>query len=109
VLDKEGYALYFSRAPIPYPRDAFALGIDTLPLRLPAYRHIGLYAYRAAFLATYAQLPPAPPEEYEALEQLRALWHGHKISTLITPIAPHAGVDTADDLARVRTLLEGAR
>ena len=109
VLDKNGYALYFSRAPIPYARDAFAGGIATLPRGLPAYRHIGLYAYRAAFLASYARLAPAPPEQFEALEQLRALWHGHRISALITPAAPPAGVDTAADLARVRTFLDSSR
>jgi 3-deoxy-manno-octulosonate cytidylyltransferase (CMP-KDO synthetase) len=105
VLDKNGYALYFSRAPIPYARDAFAQGIKMIPPGLPVYRHIGIYAYRAAFLASYAQLAPAPLEEFEALEQLRALWHGHKISVAVTPAAPHAGVDTAHDLARVQTLL----
>jgi 3-deoxy-manno-octulosonate cytidylyltransferase (CMP-KDO synthetase) len=109
VLDKSGYALYFSRAPIPYARDAFARGINTLPRGLPAYRHIGLYAYRCEFLASYARLVPAPLEQFEALEQLRALWHGHKITAVITPAAPHAGVDTAEDLARVRTFLDSAR
>ena len=109
VLDKQGYALYFSRATIPYARDAFAHGIDTLPRDLPAYRHIGLYAYRAGFLASYARLAPAPLEQLEALEQLRALWHGHKISVVITPAAPHAGVDTPEDLARVRAFLRHDR
>ncbi|MEO7728703.1 MAG: 3-deoxy-manno-octulosonate cytidylyltransferase [Burkholderiales bacterium] len=102
VLDKNGYALYFSRAPIPYARDAFAHGIATVPHGLPAYRHLGIYAYRAAFLARYARLAPAPLEEFEALEQLRALWHGHRISVAVLPAAPHAGVDTAADLARVQ-------
>ena len=109
VLDKNGYALYFSRALIPYARDAFAGGIDTLPRDLPAYRHIGLYAYRSAYLANYARLLSAPLEHFEALEQLRALWHGHRITVAVTPAAPHAGVDTADDLIRVRTLLDSAR
>jgi 3-deoxy-manno-octulosonate cytidylyltransferase (CMP-KDO synthetase) len=109
VLDRNGYALYFSRAPIPYARDAFARGITALPRDLPAYRHIGLYAYRTAFLTSYARLAPAPLEQCEALEQLRALWHGHKITAVITPAAPHAGVDTADDLARVRTFLDSPR
>ncbi len=109
ALDKNGYALYFSRATIPYARDAFARGIKALPRDLPAYRHIGLYAYRTAFLKSYARLAPAPLEQFEALEQLRALWHGHKITVVITPAAPHAGVDTAEDLARVRTLLDSAR
>jgi 3-deoxy-manno-octulosonate cytidylyltransferase (CMP-KDO synthetase) len=105
VLDKHGYALYFSRATIPFARDAFAGGIPVLPAGLPAYRHIGLYAYRAAFLANYAQLAPAPLEQFEALEQLRALWHGYRISVAITAAAPHAGIDTHDDLEHVRNLL----
>lgn len=107
VLDKNGYALYFSRAPVPYARDAFAAGITTVPHGLPAYRHLGIYAYRAAFLASYARLAPAPLEEFEALEQLRALWHGYRISVAVLPAAPHTGVDTAADLARVRTHLGG--
>ena len=116
VLDKNGFALYFSRAPIPYARDeftrsfdplrgAFAHGITRIPDGLPVYRHIGIYAYRAAFLAGYARLAPAPIEQFEALEQLRALWHGHRISVTIAAGAPHAGVDTAEDLARVNALL----
>jgi 3-deoxy-manno-octulosonate cytidylyltransferase (CMP-KDO synthetase) len=108
VLDGKGYALYFSRAPIPYARDAFAQGIAALPAGLPVYRHLGIYAYRAGFLARYTQLTPAPLEEFEALEQLRALWHGHKISVAVTPAAPHAGVDTAEDLARVRAFVQDA-
>jgi 3-deoxy-manno-octulosonate cytidylyltransferase (CMP-KDO synthetase) len=105
VLDKDGYALYFSRAPIPFARDAFANGIRVLPADLPAYRHLGIYAYRAGFLARYAQLAPAAIEQAEALEQLRALWHGYRISVATTPQAPHAGVDTAADLEHVRALL----
>ena len=107
VLDCSGHALYFSRAPIPFARDAFVDGITRLPAGLPAYRHIGIYAYRAAFLASYAQLAPAPLERFEALEQLRALWHGHRISVLVTDSAPHPGVDTAEDLDRVKALLAG--
>ena len=105
ALDKNGYALYFSRAPIPYARDAFAQGIKTMPPELPGYRHIGIYAYRASFLAAYARLAPTPLERCEALEQLRALWHGYRISVVITGAAPHAGVDTAEDLERVKALL----
>jgi 3-deoxy-manno-octulosonate cytidylyltransferase (CMP-KDO synthetase) len=107
VLDRNGHALYFSRAAIPYARDAFAGGIEQLPAGLPAYRHIGLYAYRAAFLAGYTRLEPAPLEQFEALEQLRALWHGFRISVFITDTTPHAGVDTADDLVRVKNLMAG--
>ena len=107
VLDKDGYALYFSRAPIPFARDAFAGGITAMPAQFPAYRHIGIYAYRAAFLATYTRLAPAPLEQFEALEQLRALWHGHRITVAVTPATPYAGVDTAADLEQVRALLAG--
>lgn len=103
VIDHDGHAMYFSRAPIPYPRDAFAAG-TTLPPGLPVYRHIGLYAYRAGFLKLFASLPPSPLEQFESLEQLRALWHGYKISVGISAEAVAPGVDTADDLALVRAL-----
>ncbi len=103
VLDKNGYALYFSRAPIPYARDAFVSG-ENLPDNLPAHRHIGLYAYRAEFLHQYAHLQPARIERLECLEQLRALWHGVKISVAVTANAPAPGVDTQQDLEAVRAL-----
>ncbi len=105
VIDRDGYALYFSRAPIPYARDAFAHGLRSLPRGLPAYRHLGIYAYRCGFLRRYARLAPAAIERFEALEQLRALAHGFRICVAITAKAPHPGVDTARDLARVRRLL----
>jgi 3-deoxy-manno-octulosonate cytidylyltransferase (CMP-KDO synthetase) len=103
-----GDALYFSRAPIPYARDHFAqeAGGETLPPGLPAYRHIGLYAYRAGFLRAYAQLAPSPLEAFEALEQLRALWHGFRISVAIADHLPMPGVDTPEDAERMRTLFE---
>ena len=104
VCDREGYALYFSRAPIPWARDAFAGGARALPAELPAYRHIGIYAYRAGFLRAYTRLAPAPLERFESLEQLRALWHGHRIAMVVTDEAPPSGVDTQEDLARVRAL-----
>jgi 3-deoxy-manno-octulosonate cytidylyltransferase (CMP-KDO synthetase) len=107
VQDEAGYALYFSRAPIPWPRDAFA-SQQTMPHELGALRHIGLYAYRAGFLRTYASLASSPLERYEMLEQLRVLWHGHRISLGVTPTAPAAGVDTPEDLARVRALFAAA-
>jgi 3-deoxy-manno-octulosonate cytidylyltransferase (CMP-KDO synthetase) len=107
VADEAGYALYFSRAPIPWPRDAFATQ-QPMPHELGALRHIGLYAYRAGFLRTYAGLASSPLERCEMLEQLRVLWHGHRISLGITPTAPAAGVDTAEDLARVRALFAAA-
>jgi 3-deoxy-manno-octulosonate cytidylyltransferase (CMP-KDO synthetase) len=106
VLDRMGYAMYFSRAPIPYGRDAFQNMPTRLPPEMPVYRHIGIYAYRAAFLKTYQQLAPAAVEQFEALEQLRALWHGHKIAVAVTALAPAAGVDTAEDLAKVRALFK---
>ena len=105
VLDNEGYALYFSRAPIPWARDAFARGIRSLPAGLPALRHLGIYAYRCGFLRAYSRLKPAAAERAEALEQLRALAHGYRISVAITAAAPHPGVDTPEDLRRLRRLL----
>ena len=107
VADEAGYALYFSRAPIPWPRDAFTAQ-QAMPHELGALRHIGLYAYRAGFLRTYASLASSPLERYEMLEQLRVLWHGHRISLGITPVAPAPGVDTPEDLERVRALFAAA-
>jgi 3-deoxy-manno-octulosonate cytidylyltransferase (CMP-KDO synthetase) len=104
VLDHAGYALYFSRATIPWARDAFAADRRTLPSGLPLYRHYGLYAYRVAFLRRYPSLSPAPPERFEALEQLRALWHGYRIIVSVTRGVPAPGVDTQEDLDRVRIL-----
>jgi len=96
VLDAESRALYFSRAPIPHPRDAG---------RGAALRHIGIYAYRAAFLRRFPGLARAPLEEIEALEQLRALWHGERIAVHVTALEPGPGVDTPEDLARVRAVI----
>jgi len=104
VCDGQGRALYFSRAPIPWPRDAFASERSALPADLPARRHVGLYAYRAGFLRRFAALPASPLEGIEALEQLRALWHGHVIRVIDCEREPAPGVDTADDLARVRAM-----
>jgi 3-deoxy-manno-octulosonate cytidylyltransferase (CMP-KDO synthetase) len=105
VLDADGFAQYFSRAPIPYARDDFARTRDSLPEGFPAYRHIGIYGYRVRFLREYASLTPTLPERFEALEQLRALGHGHRIAVAIWPRAMEAGVDTEADLQRVRTRL----
>jgi 3-deoxy-manno-octulosonate cytidylyltransferase (CMP-KDO synthetase) len=102
VLDKAGRALYFSRATIPWHRDAFAQSRDVLPAGYAPLRHIGLYAYSNAFLQAYPTLEPAPLEQVEALEQLRVLWHGYPIAVHVTDSAPPAGVDTPEDLARVR-------
>ena len=108
VLDVAGYALYFSRATIPWARDAFATARDALPAGLPLYRHYGLYAYRVSFLRAYPRLAPAPIERFEALEQLRALWHGYRIAVEVTHGTPAPGIDTPDDLARVRALFAAA-
>ena len=101
VLQSDGLALYFSRAPIPWWRDGFAAGITALPQPAPL-RHIGIYGYRAGFLRAFPRMPQAPVESCEALEQLRALWHGHRIAVHVTPDDPGAGVDTPEDLERVR-------
>ncbi len=103
VIDQAQLALYFSRAPIPWWRDGFANGIQTLPQPAPL-RHIGIYAYRVGFLQSFPTLQAAPIETGEALEQLRALWHGHKIAVHITPDVPGPGVYTPEDLERVRAL-----
>ncbi len=125
VLDAQGLALYFSRSPIPFARDAAAHSRDLaagptggdgadgaspppwwmaqgLCHAAAPLRHIGIYAYRAGFLRQFPALPPAPVEGVEALEQLRAMWHGHRIAVTVTAHAPGPGVDTPADLARVR-------
>lgn len=106
VLDKRGRALYFSRATIPWHRDAFATTRDALaPAQFAGHaplRHIGLYAYSNAFLQAYPKLEVSPLESIEALEQLRVLWHGYPIAVHVTQDAPPGGVDTPEDLARVR-------
>jgi 3-deoxy-manno-octulosonate cytidylyltransferase (CMP-KDO synthetase) len=105
VLDASYNALYFSRAPIPFPRDTFA-NQENLPTGLPVYRHIGIYAYRAKFLKAYTHLKPALIEQFESLEQLRVLYHGYKIAVAVTQNAPAAGVDTQADLEMVRNLMQ---
>jgi 3-deoxy-manno-octulosonate cytidylyltransferase (CMP-KDO synthetase) len=150
VVDKDGNAMYFSRAPIPYPRDAFmglsspterddcssslrgqregdtegighpsasplrgevgrgelATNVIPLPANMLVLRHIGIYAYRAGFLRAYSKLAPTAIEQIEALEQLRALWHGYKIGVTITRDAPPSGVDTEADLTLARKIFE---
>ncbi len=103
VLDACGMALYFSRAPVPWWRDGFAAGVAQLPMPAPL-RHIGIYGYRVSFLQQFPALAQAPMEVCEALEQLRALWHGHRIAVHVTDEAPGPGVDTPADLERVRLL-----
>ena len=108
VLDRRNTALYFSRATVPWARDAFAAGINSaIPAGLPIHRHMGIYAYRAGFLKAFPRLSPAPIEQFEALEQLRALWHGYRIAVLVSAATAAPGVDTAADLALVRTLMAG--
>jgi 3-deoxy-manno-octulosonate cytidylyltransferase (CMP-KDO synthetase) len=99
VLNRTGEALYFSRASIPFVRDVQSA------LQMTHLRHLGIYAYRAEFLQAYTKLEPAPPEQAEALEQLRALWNGYRIAVHIASEAPPAGVDTPEDLDRVRRLV----
>lgn len=101
VLDARQRALYFSRAPIPWRRDGAP---QALPQQPPALRHVGLYAYRAGFLRGFPRLPPAGVEQVEALEQLRVLWHGERIAVHVSQAAPGIGVDTPQDLERVRAL-----
>jgi len=95
VLDAQGYALYFSRSRIPYPREPGA----------PCYRHAGIYGYRVGFLKKYARLKPSPLEKSEALEQLRVLWHGHRIAVAVSETQIPPGVDTPQDLEAVRKII----
>ena len=108
VCDATGNALYFSRAPVPWPRDAFAAGRDALPAGIPFLRHIGIYAYRAGFLRRFARLPRTRLERIESLEQLRAIEHGFAIAVREAPEPFPPGVDTAEDLARVERILAQA-
>lgn len=102
VLDKQSRALYFSRATIPWNRDAFAVSQTVLPPDYRVFRHIGIYAYTNAFLQKYSTLDVAPLEKSEVLEQLRVLWNGYPIAVHVTPDMPQAGVDTPEDLLRVQ-------
>ena len=109
VRDHQDFALYFSRAPMPWARDDFAVSRDQLPAAAMSLylRHLGIYAYRVGFLHDYVSWPPALIEQVEALEQLRALYHGVRIHVGITPLSLPPGVDTAEDLERVRAVLAG--
>jgi len=104
VLDAKGRALYFSRAPIPWWRDGRSSGRGQLQPDHPPLRHIGLYAYQAGFLRRYPSLPISPLETTESLEQLRVLWHGERIAVHVSEVRPGPGVDTPEDLERVRAL-----
>ena len=109
VTDAQNLALYFSRAPIGWWRDGSVAGLPELPPSPQALRHIGIYGYRVGFLKKFPLLPQAPIEMCEALEQLRALWHGHRIAVHVTAHAPGPGVDTPEDLARVNALFLSAK
>ncbi len=102
VLDRDGHALYFSRAPIPWHRESFNKTDAELPLVFPWLRHIGVYAYSVGFLHRYVSWPPSELEAVESLEQLRILWMGERILVMPVESAPEAGVDTEEDLHRVR-------
>lgn len=104
VSDTRGMALYFSRAPIPWPRDAFAKDPTAMPSGYSWQRHIGIYAYRVKMLNEFVRWEPAPIEETECLEQLRAMWNGAKIHVDVADELPPAGVDTPEDLERLRAL-----
>ncbi|KAE9535459.1 3-deoxy-manno-octulosonate cytidylyltransferase [Ursidibacter arcticus] len=105
LTDKQGMALYFSRAPIPFARDYFADCDDYFVQQQNYLRHIGIYAYRAGFIKQYVAWKPTQLEQLESLEQLRALWYGEKIHLDLAKEAPQVGVDTAEDLERVRQIL----
>jgi 3-deoxy-manno-octulosonate cytidylyltransferase (CMP-KDO synthetase) len=105
VLNRDGYALYFSRAPIPWDRDGFAGQNKHVSEKMSYYRHIGMYAYTVAFLKRYCQWESSVLETVESLEQLRILWHGEAIRVKVVDKTPAAGVDTAEDLARVEALM----
>ncbi|MHA6493740.1 3-deoxy-manno-octulosonate cytidylyltransferase [Pseudomonas borbori] len=107
ATDLQGLAMTFSRAPLPWARDAFTASREQLPANVPYRRHIGIYAYRAQFLHDFVAWGPCWLEDTECLEQLRALWHGVRIHVADALQAPPAGVDTQEDLYRVRRLLEG--
>ncbi|MDC5852851.1 3-deoxy-manno-octulosonate cytidylyltransferase [Vibrio europaeus] len=103
LTDKDGYAMYFSRATIPWDRDSFA--DDTKIIKQPLMRHIGIYAYRAGFINTYINWEPTALEKIECLEQLRVLWYGEKIHVEVAKEAPAVGVDTPEDLEVVRSII----
>ena len=108
VADSHRRALYFSRAPIAWHRDGFASSRDVLPVGYAPWRHVGIYAYRVSFLRRFGKLTPAPIEQWESLEQLRALWHGEKICVVRCAKKPACGVDTEADLEAVRRWFDAA-
>ena len=108
VTDHRGMAVYFSRAPIPWPREEFSAGQDVMPSSYKWQRHIGIYAYRVKMLNEFVRWAPAPIEEAECLEQLRAMWNGARIHVDVADELPPAGVDTPEDLERLRELFKSA-
>ncbi len=106
MTDRDGFALYFSRASIPWDRDLLQNGEKALPIGIVPLRHIGIYAYRVGYLQRYAQMRPCPLEQAEQLEQLRALWYGERIHVAEARQRPGPGVDTEDDLRIVEQLLK---
>jgi len=106
VTDRDGFALYFSRAPIPWDRELLQEGAKALPIGIVPLRHVGIYAYRVGYLRGYAQMRPCPLEQAEQLEQLRALWYGERIHVAEAGQRPGPGVDTEDDLRIVEQLLK---
>lgn len=108
IFDDDGSARYFSRAVIPWCRDEFAEGIQTIPHGVDYFLHIGIYAYRAGFIKRYVNWPVSPWEQIEKLEQLRVLWHGESIHVSVVKESVGPGVDTKEDLERVRRLLRFA-
>jgi len=109
VTDRAGFALYFSRAPIPWDRDLMLEGVKALPIGIVPLRHIGIYAYRVDYLLRYAQMRTCPLEQAEQLEQLRALWYGERIHVAEANQRPGPGVDTEDDLVIAEQLLQAKR
>jgi 3-deoxy-manno-octulosonate cytidylyltransferase (CMP-KDO synthetase) len=105
VLDAAQRALYFSRAPIPWQRDGSSANAAALPSAAAPLRHVGIYGYRAGFLRRFPQLAASPLEAIESLEQLRVLWHGERIAVHVSSTRPGPGVDTPEDLERVRALM----
>lgn len=106
VLDNNNFALYFSRASIPWDRDAYSSSLNKMTTKIPVYRHIGMYGYRVSFLNQYTKMEPCALENTESLEQLRALWYGVKIHMSVIERAPGHGVDTLEDVKRVEQRLE---
>jgi 3-deoxy-manno-octulosonate cytidylyltransferase (CMP-KDO synthetase) len=109
VLDNNGFAMYFSRASIPWDREAYKNGTDSVTTIAPVYRHIGMYGYRVSFLNEYTQMQPTALEQAECLEQLRALCYGTKIHMSVIDEAPGHGIDTPDDVLRVEGLLQAVK